>query len=188
MPLKTVGRLSAAAAAAALAISIVGGPSAQAGNVGGGCLGVVDGKVTKVNCKTGKPLSVGQQDRQMNAGWDLYAAKKADNGTFNITVPKRMRGQDVTVTVTYTTGVAPAWLKALGVDEYQDVSAVRTEALDSVGKVLTVVLPTSDFVVCYGLAVVVKAETGRAYKYYISGYGDSFTKTDNGYTDITIEQ
>lgn len=186
----TIARIGALATSVALAFGAITATAgtAQAANIGGGCVTFKNGQSVKVDCETGKPISKKQQDRRANSGWDVYDARKADNGIFDIRLPKALRGTTVTVTADYNSGdSAPRWLRALKGDNPNADGTWRSTAQVKVtGDSITVAMPTSDYAGCYTIAVTVKGAGGKAYKYLIDGKGLSFTNVDNGYTDITI--
>jgi hypothetical protein len=174
-----------AAVLAAGAIAATHG-TAHAVNIGGGCVGVVNGEVVRVNCETGKPISDKEYNRQLNNGWDVYEARQSDNAVFEVPLPKRVRGGAVTVTATYT-GASPLWLYDVGAKFDEDV--VRTKSVKVTGTGITVAIPNTDFDKCYSVYVTVKPASGKAYKYRIVGYGKSWNygpNPDNGYRDLTI--
>lgn len=186
--LLTISRLGALATTVSLtAGSIIASTgTAQAVNIGGGCMAVVKGEVVRVNCDTGKPISDKEYNRQLNNGWDVYEAQQSDNAVFEVPLPKRVRGKNVTVTATYT-GASPLWVYDVGAQFDQDV--IRSKSVKVTGTGITVAIPNTDFDKCYSIYVTVKPATGKAYKYRIVGYGKSWNygpNPDNGYRDLTV--
>ena len=191
----TAARLGALATTLALAIGALtaNASPAEAANSKGGlavCIGLHKGKVTKLDCKTGKPITAKQWRQEairQNGGWVFYEAVKSDNGIFEVRLPKRLHGQTVTVTAKYSSLDATMWQFALSnYDADTSNETTRTAQVKPTGGAITVAMPTSDYAGCFSIYVTVQGETGKVYKYMIRGWGKSFSDKDNGYADITV--
>jgi len=188
--LLTISRLGVLATTVALTAGIVTATAgtAQASTSRDVCYSILQGKPTLVNCKTGKPVTLKQQNREANGGWDTHLATKADAGVFKVTLPKRLRNQNVKIEVVYTSTGLTSWLHAIEpkAGRGASIKVTRSATTKVRGNSITVAMPTSDYAGCYSLSVTVKGTTGKAYKYRVAGYGTSYVNFDNGYRDITV--
>lgn len=186
----TVSRLGALATSVALALGAITATAAraQAGQMwpSGTCITAdPKGGTMYIDCKTGKRLSLDDLNRRSNNGYFVMFAAKSENGIYDISLPKRLHGQTVTVTATFGTNWAPDWAPAQDAfaDQYEKTVTTKVRVT---GSSITVAIPNKGHQMCWDLTILVRGETGRVVKFKVAGGGGMFLKNDNGYADITV--